>query len=75
MSRAKNFAQYDHIRYSEAISEFWDFLPTISAIVLRQILHFFDFLIIEYPWLEDNLSIYSQTITYKYRISQEINGK
>ena len=54
---------------------FETFLPTISAIVLRKILHFFDFLIIDYPRLKDNLSIYSQKITYKYRISQEINGK
>ena len=66
---------YDHIRYAETISEFRDFLPTISAIVLRGILHFSDFLIIDYPRLEDTLSIYSQTSTYKYRMSQEINGK
>ena len=65
----------DHICYSERISTFWDFLPTISAIVWRQILHFFDFIIIDYPQLEDTLSIYSQKITYNCRISQEINGK
>ena len=69
------FFNYDHIRYFETISTVWHFCLQFQQFFGDKFYIFFNFLIIEYPQLEDNLSIYSQKITYKCRISQGINGK
>ena len=65
----------DHIHYLKRICKFRYFWPPNLAIYSDNLQHFKNFIIIDYPSINDNISIYSQQITYNYRINQEKNER